>query len=432
MSKFLCGAAKKLISAEADWYPLYAGFFGAELNTDYLMGELDERYARAIAVQNDEKTLLFVSMDVIGVPGGGKMTQEIARATGVAEDSIFLFATHTHNVPALGHGQKLAESEGFRRFAKVQPEMAAHQLLYEERVWNGAVQAAKEALAALRPAKMGVGYANSYVNVNRDQVYNGKYHMGQNPEGHSDKTLALIKFVDEADRTIAVFANYAVHAIVLFLNKCIGGKGGSTGDLPGVVCNAFEANNPGAVCMWSPAANGNQNPMIMVFYEYPDFKTGEVFESVAEGGYEFLTILAGRHHADLVRAERSITEYTDDIALRSTREALKIPVNPNIPARFGSTDEPGIQTVYTTGVMLGDVFLYGIGGELYSNVGAHLKEMSPCKHTLICCQCHVSAGYMMDDENLLAPTLFAQRTRWLPGTLVPAFEGFLERFTSGE
>lgn len=432
-SRFACGAARVEITADPSWYPLYAGFFGPEPNTDYLVGALDSQYARAIAVRNAETTLLLVSMDVIGIPSGPQMVAKISEATGVACDNVFLIATHTHNVPALGHGAKLSDNPGFQHFATFQPEIAAHQLLYEARVWDGVVEAARQAVAALRPAKMGIGYAKSYVNVNRDQIYegNGKYHMGYNAEGHSDKTLSLIKFVDEQEKTIAVFANYAVHAIVLFLNRCIDGKGGSTGDLPGVVCSAYEENHPGTVCMWSPGANGNQNPIIMAFYGYPDFATGDVVEGRALGAYEFLTVLAGRHHADLLRAERSITEYEDTLSLRCVREVQKVAVNPSIPPRF-PTDNPNVQDIYTTGVMLNDIFLYGIGGELYSTIGAHLKEISPCKHTLICSQCYTSAGYMMDDEHLLAPTLFAQRTRWLPNTLVPTFEGFLRRFTGQE
>lgn len=434
-STFRCGAARAEITAEAAWYPLYAGFFTEEITDHYLVGALDPQFARAIAVQNADTTVLLVSMDLGGVPDGEKMADMISEATGVPAEQVFLIATHTHNVPALGHRCKLSEDKNFAHFAQVNPDGARRQLLYEQRVWDGVLSAAKGAMAALRPAKLGIGYSESYVNVNRDQIYdgNGKFHMGYNGAGHSDKTLALISFKDENDKTIAVFANYAVHAIVMFLNRCINGKGGSTGDLPGVVCNAYETYHPGTVCMWSPAANGNQNPIFMTYFGYPDFETGLVKESTIEGGaYEYLTVLAGRHYADLLRAERNVTDYTDAIELSAMREPQMLPINTAIPPRFGPEpdDVNGFRKLYTSGLMLGNIFLYGVGGELYSNVGAHLKEISPYRHTLICSQCYKTVGYLMDDENLLAPTLFASGTRWLPGTIVPALENFLKHFTA--
>ena len=110
---------------------------------------------------------------------------------------------------------------------------------------------------------------------------------------------------------------------------------------------------------------------------------------------------------------------------------MELPARTDVPPRFGPgpDEKPGFQRVWLSGVMLGTIFLYGVGGELYSDVGARLKALSPYRHTLICSQCYTTAGYMMGDEALLAPTLFAQRTRWLPGTLVPALESFLKRFT---
>lgn len=77
----------------------------------------------------------------------------------------------------------------------------------------------------------------------------------------------------------------------------------------------------------------------MTYYGYPDFKTGLVVESTVEGGaYEYLTVLAGRHYADLLRAEKSITDYVDKIELRSERVAQMVPVNKDIPPRFGSME----------------------------------------------------------------------------------------------
>lgn len=434
-STLRCGAARAEITAKPEWYPLYAGFFGEVKEDGFHVGSLDPQYARAIALQNDEETVLMVSLDHIAVPSGAEMTEMIAQAIGLSSDHIFLFATHTHNVPALGFHCRLEDDPGFQKFREKYPEAAQRQLRYEVHVWQGVRQACLDAMSALRPAKMGIGYSESYIDVNRDQFYdgNGEYCMGYNGAGPSDKTLAVIRFADEQDRTIALFANYAVHAIVLFLNRCIDGKPGSTADLQGAVCTAYERQHPGAVCMWSPAANGNQKPIYMTYYGYPDYATGKVYESVIpNGGCEYLNVLGGRHYADMLRAEQSITQYTQMLAMRIQREAQMLPINRSVPSRFTESPEEksGKRALYTTGLLLGNIFLYGIGGELYSTLGTYLKEHSPYRHTLICSQCYTTVGYLMDDENLLLPTLFARGSRWLPGTILPALEDFMQQFTA--
>lgn len=430
-----CGAARVEITAKSEWYPLFSGFFGDDIKEDsYQVGSLDPQFARAIALQNDDTTILMVSLDHIAVPGGSEITKMISEATGVANENIFIFATHTHNVPALGFHCRLEDDPNFGHFQEIKPDVAARQLRYEQHVWEGIRQACLEAMAALRPAKIGIGYSESYVNVNRDQFYdgNGEFCMGFNGAGHSDKTLAVIRFADEQDQTIALFVNYAVHAIVLFLNRCIDGKPGSTADLPGAVCTAYERQHPGAVCMWSPAANGNQNPIYMTYYGYPDYATGKVYESVIpNGGYEYLNVLGGRHYADILRAEHAITDYADAIDMRICREAQQLPIDREVPSRFAESEEEkqGKRSLFLTGMMLGNIFLYGIGGELYSTLGAFIKERSPYRHTLICSQVYTTVGYLMDDENLLRPTLFARGSRWLPNTIAPALDNFMKRFT---
>ena len=144
-----------------------------------------------------------------------------------------------------------------------------------------------------------------------------------------------------------------------------------------------------------------------------------------------LNVLGGRHYADILRAEHAITDYADAIDMRICREAQQLPIDREVPSRFAESEEEkqGKRSLFLTGMMLGNIFLYGIGGELYSTLGAFIKERSPYRHTLICSQVYTTVGYLMDDENLLRPTLFARGSRWLPNTIAPALDNFMKRFT---
>ena len=62
-STLYCGAARAEITAKSEWYPLFSGFFGDIKEDGYHVGSLDPQFARAIALQNDDTTILMVSLD---------------------------------------------------------------------------------------------------------------------------------------------------------------------------------------------------------------------------------------------------------------------------------------------------------------------------------------------------------------------------------
>lgn len=442
MSQLFAGASRISITPTDEMYPLYRGYrpddnrLAPEYKDSILVGNLDPLYARSLALKSGEETIVIVALDYIVVPAGEKHVRRISEALNLPEKNVYLIATHTHNVPAVSTRFGSEEpSDDFKKLLAEKPEDAKRQLAFEQLLLDGMLQAAVEAVQHLEPASVGIGSTDSYINVNRDQVYTGEYHMGYNGAGHSDKTAALIRFAGQDGHTIARLANYACHAISAYLNRCCkDGASGTTGDIPGLVSRTFEELDPGSVCLWTPAAQGNQNPMFMNFVSYPDPATGEVREELlTPGSYQVTKVLGYRHVADLKRAEQSITDYQSDVCIRTCREVLPMPIDPNKPhSRWHRPNQGDTQNVIVSGLKIGDIFFFGLGGELYSDVGAHLKALSPIKNTMIWTLCIGCAGYMMNDKDLTAPTLFAKRTLWKPGCLVPAFEGALKRFTAEE
>ena len=75
-------------------------------------------------------------------------------------------------------------------------------------VASAIVSAVEQANAKLAPARIGYGTAKVDLNVNRD-LFNSKQEWRQapNPEGPSDKTLAVVEFRGADDTPIAVYMN---------------------------------------------------------------------------------------------------------------------------------------------------------------------------------------------------------------------------------
>ena len=97
------------------------------------------------------------------------------------------------------------------------------------------VEAATVAKTRLAPARVGYGTTNVDLNVNRD-LFNRKLEWRQepNPDGPSDKTLAVVEFLGNDNVPIGVYMNYAMHPINLYLSGVI------SADFPGEASRYIE------------------------------------------------------------------------------------------------------------------------------------------------------------------------------------------------
>jgi hypothetical protein len=119
-------------------------------------------------------------------------TSRGSRSTGCPAQNFLISATHTHSSNTGGLGGRGAPT------AKT--------------VADAIVEAANAAKSKLAPARVGYGTTKVDLNVNRD-LFNRKLEWRQepNPEGPSDKTLAVVEFVGSDNIPIGVYMNYAMH-----------------------------------------------------------------------------------------------------------------------------------------------------------------------------------------------------------------------------
>lgn len=213
------GAAKVDITPAAD-----------ELPPNYL-GVLDAIHSRAIVIDNGASRAALVSVDAGAVPGTVWQTVSAAleEELGLPATHVLVTATHTHSVPRQvpdSYARKIVES----------------------------VRLASERLA---PARVGFGTGVSYLNVNRNIIDSetGRWREGPNYEGPSDKTVAVIEFEDSNGEPIAVYYNYAMHAVAAGQLDLV------SGDVPGTTSKYIEDSFDGRiVALWSSGAAGDQNP----------------------------------------------------------------------------------------------------------------------------------------------------------------------------
>ncbi len=191
-------------------------------------GILDHIYARAIVIENGATRAALVSADtgMIGEQAWKTVSQRIENELEIPAQNLIMNPTHTHSA-----------SGG-----------TAEQLF-------NVVKAAKD---KLQPARIGYGTGVSYINVNRNIIdrKTNKWWEGANYDGPSDKTVAVIKFETTHGDPIAVYYNYACHAVVT------GNTDMLSGDYPGATSRYIEDSfDDKIVALFSTGAQGDQNPI---------------------------------------------------------------------------------------------------------------------------------------------------------------------------
>jgi Family of unknown function (DUF6273) len=406
------GAAVRDITPSSDMLPL------TRAPKVEMVGVLDPIHVRVIALSSGGATSLMVTAET-GRSLGPQLARELSHHTGLPLEAIFFTSTHSHATPENGEiWQNLIDEK--ERSAVPANEAAVVKLTNQQR-WAMYAQkqmlaAADEALANMKPASVGIGYSESYINVNRNAVYNktvdGKVTevvaLGFNPTGPTDKTVTAIRFNDDNGKPLAFIVNYPVHGTVMHANTNLNGKTGISADIPGLVSAYLEQKYPGSVATWLSGAAGDQAPLIQNQMLTRNPMTGEMDESFSNS-YDMLTYLSRIHFADVETALAKINKYDHNVQIKYDYRDATIPGK-----------ESGDYSISLQLLRIGDIALVGFPGELFSTLGKDIKQGSLLKNTVVVNHAwqrpYQHPGYHADDA-AIARGGFGTNAAYKPGYL---------------
>jgi hypothetical protein len=405
----------------------------------------DPLFARAIVVDDGTTCAILVGLDLGGAATAmvTDATTRAAAATGCPASNVLISATHTHssNTQGLGQGPPLART-----------------------VADAIVQAATTAKSKLAPARVGYGTTRVDLNVNRD-LFNSKLEWRQepNPNGPSDKTLAVVEFLGADNVPIAVYMNYAMHPVNFYLSGVV------SADFPGEASRYIEELFENrTIAVFAQGASGDQNPR--------DFRSPTTFmgqrAALTAGRGPFVQTVgtpqvqenasAQGFNAQQASSERqavpaaSLDAYTKTIARTgeyvhmlgtmigsSAVRVMRESIQPIDTARIWSgqenfscagrlrndADNPARENVFPgykdgpdvtlkVGVLrLGEIAFAWVNGEVYSQIGMRLKAEAPASKTLLVTLANGSAGsgYIYSDEAYSHLTFQVIGSRLKPG-----------------
>jgi neutral ceramidase len=382
------GAAKIDITPSADAALPMSGYADRKQG---FRGIHDHIYARAIVLGDGSRLAAVVAWELIGVPNPvwEDLSGRIARETGIPSEYLLLCAVHDHSAPA-----------PFGMYGNDSPKSAA----YTKQVEDATVEVIRKARENLQPAKIGIGTGKANVNVNRRE-YSPEtgWWLGYNPEGPSDKTVTVIRFDALSGKPIALLINYAVHAVVM------GGENDQiSGDLAGAMSRYVESyyrgkaddaprSDAGAaiqlrpektsesvVALWTSGAAGDQNPISLS--RASDFT---MVESLGKILGEEAVRAAGAIHT------------TNQVRISGKQQVIRCPGRSIAPGplprkeyRWQDADPVSIRLSL---LMMNDIVLAGVSGEVLTMIHEHLKRESPFSRTVMVTHANGSSGYIPDD-----------------------------------
>jgi hypothetical protein len=411
------GAARVDITPPADAALPMAGFAS---RTQGFKGIHDHVYVRAIVVDDGATQAALVTWESLFVPDAvwEETSKRIASESGIAPVHLLLSAVHDHGAPSLVTS------------AQATPAQRAYITIIE----NAAVDAVRRAKAQLQPARFGIGTTNASVNVNRDEFASGRgLWLGFNEQGPSDKTVTVLRFEDLTGKPIALWINYAVHAVVMGAENYQ-----ITGDIAGATSRFVEqhylgnvkprsdaglrvrlrpeerASGDGLVAAWTSGAAGDQNPISMA--------SGEDFTLVDS---------LGKVLGEAVLRAAAGVETTADVSIRGAQKVATCPgrrvepgPTPRAEYKFNDADPVNIRLGLLT---INDVALAGVSGEVFTLIAQRLRREMPLAHTVMVTHTNGSSGYIPNDAAFDPVGYEVTASRLKPGCAEGAIvNGFLE------
>ena len=360
----------------------------------------DRLYARVIVIDNGLTRAALVTIDAGAVSEGlwTTVSQSSAQEFGLPVTQLLITATHTHSAP---------RPEGAEVPARI-------------------IGAIRSALSRLQPAQIQYDTGDSYINVNRNLVdpRTHRWWEGPNYEGISDKTVAVVRFESTDGKILAVYYNYAVHAVIN------GQLDQVSADIPGAASHYIEDSlDDDAVALWSEGAAGDQNPIY--FQQTYDLREIRIKDFASRGQDISNAMPPGGQGLDkrnskvakLMRQQRQMTESMRQMlgeeVLHVMRDNLDRPASSNeifgaqtivsCPGRkrtdSGRAGYPGTYVdadpiaIRLSLLKISDIVIGGVNAEVFNEIGQQLKRRSPFKHTVMATLTngYSTSGYIPND-----------------------------------
>ena len=386
---------------------LLAGFGKVDITPDYVTGlggygnaesrfhenVLERVFTTCVALSEGEETILIFSLDVCGCdhPQAEWIRDAVSPITGIPGEKMFFCATHTHSAPSWGgypNGQR-----------------------FKQDVLVACIQAAREALADLAPAKLmaakkefpGMNFVRHNITANGTYAGSNFGSFKDNPAvGYAtepDRQMVLVKFAREMPKQSITMINWQGHP------DCARAAGfeNITSGYPGTMRDTLSLYT-GDLTVFFTGADGNTNITTRVKADAHGLNWREYGIHMAKLAYEMMQEMAEVEGSGIV-TKRMIVEapidHSWDHMVPQAEEVFKLWKTVGKPEADALGKTYNFTSCYQAGAICRrakmeksttlEINAFRVGGvgfttgtyEMFSDAGIAIKANSPYDFTFL-------------------------------------------------
>jgi hypothetical protein len=398
---------------------------------------IDPLLATAVYLEADDVAVAIIAADLANLAPGyaDRLRERIAEALEMPAERVLLNSSHTHAGPWPGAQLKLGGETD---------DWTEHELAYWDELPRRFVAAATDARASAQEARVSgaVGRAPGLAVNRRERTADGRTILGWNPDGFVDDAVPTLR-VDSLDgAAIATLVGFGCHPVVVGPEvDAIGSdfvgplrrrveelRGGVTVFLQGAAGNVLplEAffDNPGPevtmgqrLGLEAAHAIADADPR-MTDVERLDFGSVtpiSLYRRVVERDQPGQELASTRRMVELplleppTRAELAaeLEEREAELARREAAGEDRVTTNPVkyhlawlrlMLATAAQASLPRSVPAEIWAARLGDCAVVGTPGEIFSEIGAAVRQASPAATTIFAGYCGGVLGYIATPE----------------------------------
>jgi len=375
----------------------------------------DHVYSRAIVLDNGKTkaVLLAADLGMFTEDSWEELTAAITREIGCPRENILMSGTHTHSSPSPGANPGPGQQSNV---------LDSFDVRYAEFIKRRVLESVRLANQRLQPARVGFGTGQFHLNVNRNAInpQTRQWYQGPNLDGPSDKTLAVIKFETSAGDPIAVYVNYAMHPVFMFMRNEI------SGDYPGAMSRYLEeVFDEKIVAAWTIGAAGDQNPLYLRMSEpaiaemkrryleatgqntevvnLANFTGAKLDPKILDLNARLVASVGQLMGEEVIRVMGEIKRTYSQASLTGRQTSVVCPgrrrTNTGREGVAGTYEDADPVSVRLSLLTIGNIALAGVTGEPYNMIFQRLRRESPMANLIMVGVANgKSAGYLVTDD----------------------------------
>jgi len=349
------------------------------------LGVHDDLTATALALDDGLHRAVIVACDLLAIN-----EHTVARIQAQTGSNVVICCSHTHSGPVTYAGQR-------------SPRKNREYINY---LVGQIVKTVREALENLQPARLTLAQGEADIAINRrERKPDGHIEIGLNPTGPIDRSLSVMQAQSLDGNPIVTLVNFQCHGTVLGPKNLL-----VSADWMGAMRKKVEQVSGGLV-MYLQGATGDLNPDHD--WGKDDFPAVEAIglriavqveqilpllapisgESVSFHQEQvWLSLEAEAHGQSPPPAYRSVLAKMAHIPRFMVDSVLnhRYPWKTHIASRDGFWSVPAV----LTHIRAGDLALFALGAEVFTEIGMQIKQASPTRHTLFASVSSGCIGYL--------------------------------------